>query len=102
MMVEELRSPRRYALRASRLPSKYMASATRLTAHSARVLAKAEESFPTPIRLCPSELLEEEGIEPDKHAVFLCDHILSWLSEEGFFRSSGSVLSGTGDRMEPV
>jgi hypothetical protein len=69
---------------------------------AARVLAKAEEAFPLPIALRPRELLDEEGIERDKHSLALCDHTLSWLHEEGFFRSPGPLISGSDDRMERV
>lgn len=43
---------------------------------AARVLALAEEAFPIPITLRPSELLEGEGIEVDSSSVSVCDATL--------------------------
>ena len=49
---------------------------------AARVLALAEEAFPIPITLRPSELLEGEGIEVDSSSVSVCDATLHWLYED--------------------
>jgi hypothetical protein len=62
------------------------------------IFAKLQEAFPTEVSLRPHDILREEGMEPTAHSLAICDRTLSWLCQEGYFSSPGTVIGEVGPK----